>query len=245
MLKNSRLAVLMILLTLPGQIHAGRVIGGHEAKKHSRPYMVLLEMHNLGGTKTFCGGFLLNENFMMTAAHCQANYSVKLGLHNKQDHIDDTISVQKAFPHTEYDSATYNNDIMLLKLSPKVNINDNVKPIALADHDTEFLPQNCSVSGWGETNWTTKLLPSKLMEINVTLKDDVLCKNAKSYCSVGNTGPGQGDSGGPLVCEDGRAFGVVSSFFRINDTAKFRYTKIPDFQDWIKSTMKKALKMNQ
>uniref|UniRef100_A0A3Q2ZTP5 trypsin n=1 Tax=Kryptolebias marmoratus TaxID=37003 RepID=A0A3Q2ZTP5_KRYMA len=241
------------ICTFPSAKTTNRVIGGHEAKKHSRPYMVLLEMHNLGGTKTFCGGFLLNENFMMTAAHCQANsYSVKLGLHNKQDHIDDTISVQKAFPHTEYDSATYNNDIMLLKLSPKVNINDNVKPIALADHDTEFLPQNCSVSGWGETNWTTKLLPSKLMEINVTLKDDVLCKNAKSYLCIfydmkqpNFTDIDFGDSGGPLVCEDGRAFGVVSSFFRINDTAKFRYTKIPDFQDWIKSTMKKALKMNQ
>lgn len=149
-----------------------------------------------------------------------------------------------------------------------------MKPIDLADHDNGSLPQNCFVSGWGKIEWTSNTVSVKLMEINVTLENDEQCAKSKSYCSFGSTGPGQvwilaprkqtnntphneyirsdhsilcvlkGDSGGPLVCEDGRAFGVVSSYLEINGEAKFRYTKIYDFKDWIESTMKKALQMN-
>uniref|UniRef100_A0A3Q0TB97 Peptidase S1 domain-containing protein n=1 Tax=Amphilophus citrinellus TaxID=61819 RepID=A0A3Q0TB97_AMPCI len=52
-------------------IHSGKIVGGHEAVPHSRPYMVLLERHMSNGQIKYCGGFLLNEDFVMTAAHCQ------------------------------------------------------------------------------------------------------------------------------------------------------------------------------
>ena len=39
---------------------------------HSRPYMVLLERYMQDGKTKHCGGFLLNEDFEMTAAHCMA-----------------------------------------------------------------------------------------------------------------------------------------------------------------------------
>uniref|UniRef100_A0A3Q3JQ17 Peptidase S1 domain-containing protein n=1 Tax=Monopterus albus TaxID=43700 RepID=A0A3Q3JQ17_MONAL len=49
-----------------------RAGSGHEAVPHSRPYMALLECHTSNGEKKYCGGFLLNEDFVITAAHCQA-----------------------------------------------------------------------------------------------------------------------------------------------------------------------------
>lgn len=39
---------------------------------HSRPYMVVLQRHTQENVTVFCDGFLLNEVFVMTAAHCQA-----------------------------------------------------------------------------------------------------------------------------------------------------------------------------
>uniref|UniRef100_A0A4W6C327 Peptidase S1 domain-containing protein n=1 Tax=Lates calcarifer TaxID=8187 RepID=A0A4W6C327_LATCA len=54
-------------------VHTGQIYGGHEAKAHSRPYMVLLERHTEDGGKKHCGGFLLNKDFVMTAAHCQGD----------------------------------------------------------------------------------------------------------------------------------------------------------------------------
>lgn len=50
---------------LAAQSHL-RIIGGHEAKPHSRPYMVSVQSK---GVHT-CGGALLNPRWVLTAAHC-------------------------------------------------------------------------------------------------------------------------------------------------------------------------------
>eukprot|EP00064_Thunnus_orientalis_P018088 superscaffoldBa00004051_g18179 len=67
-----KLVILILALTLDDQVHTGKIIGGHEAVPHSRPYMALLEMKTPRDQTKHCGGFLLNEDFVMTAAHCQA-----------------------------------------------------------------------------------------------------------------------------------------------------------------------------
>uniref|UniRef100_A0A3Q3VRN9 Peptidase S1 domain-containing protein n=1 Tax=Mola mola TaxID=94237 RepID=A0A3Q3VRN9_MOLML len=51
---------------------AGEIIGGHQAVPHSRPYMAIIERELPSKKASFCDGFLLNKEFVMTAAHCQA-----------------------------------------------------------------------------------------------------------------------------------------------------------------------------
>lgn len=53
-------------------VQAGKIIGGKMVVPHSRPYMVLLERTDEREEIKYCGGFLITEDFMMTAAHCQA-----------------------------------------------------------------------------------------------------------------------------------------------------------------------------
>lgn len=210
---------------------------------HSRPYMVLVERHMLN-EKKYCDGFLLSEDFVMTAAHCQANdYLLYLGLHDMHHLTNEVmrIRVEQAFPHARYNNKTFMNDIMLLKLSSKAKFSDNVKPSNLASHDDEALPKSCIVSGWGQTKRNGFMSP-KLMEINITLIENEKCKMENSYCSEGETGPGQGDSGGPLVCDRGAAYGVVAAMFLPNSKGPplYRYAKIPDYKGWITSTVKMA-----
>ncbi|XP_065421223.1 duodenase-1-like [Chrysemys picta bellii] len=93
------------------------IIGGWEAKPHSRPYMNYLKIQRKGKT-SICGGFLVSENFMLTAAHCNGDeISVMLGAHNirEQEQSQQKISVCHRIPHQQYNKETTNNDIMLLQ----------------------------------------------------------------------------------------------------------------------------------
>ncbi|XP_010775447.1 granzyme G-like [Notothenia coriiceps] len=231
------LLTLILALTLGGQVHTGKIIGGQVAQ--SRPYMVLLEYHETGHIK-HCGGFLLNADFVMTAAHCQScSYKVFLGVKSLSN-IDArrSLSVEKSYPHENY-TGGLGNDIMLLKLSSQPILSKTVKPIAIACQDDEFLPKSCSTSGWGGTVKNERFMSRELMEANVTLINDKQCNEDKLYCSKGEPRPAPGDSGGPLVCEGEKAYGVVSAGFQYTKDSPlfYGYTKIAEYSNWIHSIM--------
>nr|XP_006112505.1 mast cell protease 1A-like [Pelodiscus sinensis] len=96
---------------------AGEIIEGREAWPHSRPYMAHLRIQH--GKKILgCGGFLVEESFVLTAAHCWGEeINVTLGAHKIKDkeRTQQKITVRQQIPHPEYDDKTLNNDIMLLK----------------------------------------------------------------------------------------------------------------------------------
>uniref|UniRef100_A0A3B5LS35 trypsin n=1 Tax=Xiphophorus couchianus TaxID=32473 RepID=A0A3B5LS35_9TELE len=219
-----------------------KIIGGHVAEPHSRPYMVFIRRHLANNEESFCDGFLLNEDFVMTAAHCQANnYTIYLGVDNtkslKNDEIQDR-TVEKAFPHENYDKNAYIDDIMLLKLSSRAVVNNFVKPVALASQDDVTLPKSCIVSGWGQTR-PDGVISDKLMEMNVTLIENSDSRPGKVCIFFFQN---EGDSGGPLVCGQNTAYGVVAFMSQSPDGhSMVAYTKIPCYVDWITSTMKKAL----
>ncbi|KAL0151343.1 hypothetical protein M9458_053337 [Cirrhinus mrigala] len=60
------LASLLPHLTFTDHVDVG-IVNGREVKPHSRPYMVSLQKN----LKHACGGFLISDEFVMTAAHCR------------------------------------------------------------------------------------------------------------------------------------------------------------------------------
>uniref|UniRef100_A0A8C2P822 Peptidase S1 domain-containing protein n=1 Tax=Capra hircus TaxID=9925 RepID=A0A8C2P822_CAPHI len=243
------LFLLLAALPLFPTGEAGKIIGGQEAKPHSRPYMAFLRF-KISGEPYVCGGFLVREDFVLTAAHCQGRpMKVTLGAHNikEKERTQQVIPSRRAIPHPGYNSETCANDLMLLQLERKAKQTSAVKPLSLPKAKARVKPgQVCSLAGWGQVAPGTPA--TTLQEAELTVLEDQVCESlypshygrATQIC-VGDpkkvkTGF-KGDSGGPLVCSN-VAQGIVSYGDRVG-TPPAVFTRISSFLPWIRRTMRR------
>ncbi|XP_006835570.1 PREDICTED: granzyme H-like [Chrysochloris asiatica] len=242
-----QLLLFLLACIMVPRTETGEIIGGHEAQPHSRPYMAHIKF--LKYNEMTCGGFLIQEDFVLTAAHCYgSSMNVTLGAHdiNKQEETQQHISVRRAIPHPDYNEKTFFSDIMLLQLKEKAKLTKVVGILQLPEENAQIMPGKvCSVAGWG---WLSLGIPtSKLHEVKLTVQKNQECascfpshyKNTSEICVGDPTKKAvsyKGDSGGPLVC-DNVAQGIVS-YGNKNGTPPGVFTKISSFLKWIKKTIK-------
>ncbi|XP_019896596.2 granzyme B-like isoform X1 [Esox lucius] len=242
--------VYIMSYNLQGASESG-IVGGNISKPHSRPYMVSLQHRG----HHVCGGMLILEDFVLTAAHCLKDaypLMAVLGAHNLKTKEKSWQEIQVVHYHTHplhQNITQFDYDIMVLKLKTKALLSEYVKVVELADNEKHEKGMDCSVAGWGKTKSTNTLASNVLMETEVTVEDNSKCKSVwqiyfedkQMMCTNTNAGKGfcQGDSGGPLICKN-KAQGVIA-FQYAADCADHRYpqvyTKIPFFRLWIKEVL--------
>ncbi|XP_067432217.1 mast cell protease 1A-like [Thunnus thynnus] len=240
----------LLLACLGRNTLGSEIINGKKVPENSMLYMASVQNDGYH----VCGGFLIHEEFVVTAAHCDDwnPTSVVLGTHDLNN-VDNTMRYRvKRCKHPSYSNIESGNDIMLLKLSEKARLGNRVQPIQLPKTEMKMKDkEKCHVAGWGQTG-TGKSVAVHLQVVDVPiinlndckkiwapfkLPDNVICAGGddtkKGFC--------QGDSGGPLVC--GKvAVGVVS--FNNDKNCKYPdvpnvYTDISKYLDWIKEILKK------
>ncbi|XP_043822942.1 anionic trypsin-like [Dromiciops gliroides] len=221
-----------------------KIVGGETCQEASVPYQA-----SLNSGYHFCGGSLINEQWVVSAAHCyKSRIQVRLGEHNIEatDGSEQFIDSEKVIRHPGYSYWTLDNDIMLIKLKTPAVLNDHVGTISLPKACAPA-GTNCLISGWGNTLSSGVNYPDLLQCLNAPVLSEADCKASypgeitDNMVCVGFLEGGkdscQGDSGGPVAC-NGELQGIVS--WGYGCAQKDRpgvYTKVCNFVDWIQSTI--------
>ncbi|XP_036964112.1 ovochymase-2 isoform X3 [Acanthopagrus latus] len=161
-----------------------RVVGGAEATYGSHPWLVSLK--NKGSH--FCGGAILTDRWILTAAHCFASLSkeflsgVRVVAGDFDQRVDDeeeqVLLIKSASAHEKYHhSVPMSYDIALLELDQRIRFGARVRPICLPLPDENIPPEtNCIVGGWGRVKEKGRL-PAVLREVRLDLLDPARCKH--------------------------------------------------------------------
>ncbi|XP_062977531.1 transmembrane protease serine 12-like [Elgaria multicarinata webbii] len=241
-----------------------RIVGGHDALVGAWPWQVSLQVYRFGvGYHHVCGGALINNNTVLTAAHCikkwtdPALWRVVTGLHHIFLHQSHTIAilVRAILIHSDFQKDTYENDIAMFKLADYIIFNDYIQPICLFNAP-RFLIDNsaCYITGWGSAeehgrgNYILQEAKVNVIPLYTCNRFDwyagsvawnMICAGSES----GHVDSCQGDSGGPLSC----SFSNDSKYYLIGITSfgigcgrpKFPgiYVRVGKYRSWVDSNV--------
>ncbi|XP_032688807.1 serine protease snake-like isoform X1 [Odontomachus brunneus] len=171
-----------------------------------------------------CGGSVISENFILTAAHCVESLNngpatkVRVGLIDLLAPGDamQERSITKSIKHPDYKHAVSYHDIALFKLDRPLKLNSQVRPACL-EVNLQIHGKSAIASGFGKTSYESDIGSNELMKVQLDYISEDDCKKAYAedlgsrrlpqglipnlLCAgvmEGGKDTCQGDSGGPL-----------------------------------------------
>jgi len=211
-----------------------RIINGQTAEINEYPWMA--GIGSLGSISPFCGGAVVSDQYVLTAAHCCSGKSASslqiiLGDHNwgesgETNSFRRAVSLVKINPF--YGAGNnFHNDACLLKLDKPISFkdHDNVRPICLPESSSAMLSgEKGWIAGWGKTSGDGTI-STTLQEVKVEILDQSVCSatfpnsiDSSMLCVKRDAGPNlestcNGDSGSSLMYNNNgnmETAGVVS-----------------------------------
>ncbi|KAH8398549.1 hypothetical protein KR215_012152 [Drosophila sulfurigaster] len=235
-----------------GLPNVNRIVGGQQVRTNKYPWTAQL-VKGRYYPRLFCGGSLINDRYVLTAAHCvygnRDQISIRLLQLDRSSQDPGIVrKVIKTTVHPNYDPQRIVNDVALLKLDSVVPLGANMRPVCLPDVNHNFDGKTATVAGWGliKEGGTTS---NYLQEVEVPIITNQQCRTTRYKDKIsevmlcaglvksGGKDACQGDSGGPLIVNEGRykLAGVVSfGYGCAQANAPGVYARVSKFIDWIK-----------
>lgn len=237
-------------------IRVGRIVGGEIATQGQFPYQVALFLNTADG-RFFCGGSLLNNRWVLTAAHCcdgLDKVEVILGAQNirqvEEKQIRITVPNARVKQHEQWNTQRIENDLSLIDLGSEIPLDmKSIHPLPLLPKSAigfAFDGQNGTTSGWGRNDGSTGI-SDELRWVTANIMTNTACSSyfnilPSNICASGSKGKStcNGDSGGPLVADYNghpHQVGVVSfgSAFGCDINFPHVYARYTSFMPWIEA----------
>lgn len=197
------------------------IVGGEDAKEGEFPHQALLGWKSEDNLEEYdfrCGGSLISDRFILTAAHCM-KYGrpviVRMAESDLRNEYDDAVDfeIENITSHPSYKNAFSYYDIALIKLKEEVMFSRLIRPACLW---TGFDVNVTSViaSGFGHTESQSDKKPDVLRKVQLDFLDTSECTSqflglrnfrrgiVDDQLCIGSKREGrdtcQGDSGGPI-----------------------------------------------
>ncbi|KAL4716898.1 hypothetical protein ACJJTC_012709 [Scirpophaga incertulas] len=194
-----------------------RIVGGSITNINSYPDMVavLLKFRD-NWFRHWCGGVILNNRSILTAAHCfvvltTSSWQIRAGS-TYADSYGVVYAVSAIINHQQYNRITIDNDIGILRVVGSIQYTNVIQPASIAGANYQLADnQVVWAAGWGATApggsgsdqlrhvqiWTVNqaVCRERYAELRLILTDNMLCSG---WLDVGVRDQCQGDSGGPL-----------------------------------------------
>jgi len=233
-----------------------KIVGGVTTEANEYPWQVGLISSSSSRTP-FCGGSLISNREILTAAHCTGNGIrwVVLGEHNLNiADGEQRVQVCSTINHPNYNSNNQQNDFAILRLCNPVTFTKNISPACLPSSSNNYDNVQAVVSGWG-TQSESGSQPSTLLEVNVDTMTNAQCTTSpmqynpswifsNMICAGGQGGKDscQGDSGGPMSTKESSGayslIGVVSwGIGCARQGYPGVYSRVTSALSWINSNM--------
>jgi len=207
-----------------------RILYGNETDINEYPWQISMQLD----FSHFCGGTLIDNKWIITAAHCvdlhyrshQERVTVSLGDHDvemfgeTQNAGEMKTRIKKIYRYPTYDQNYIHGDLALLELDFPVTYNEAIRPACLPPPEEMFGLSLGISTGWGYTEVTKQILPRPqtsdvLREVFLYILPQETCVEYSPFpitdrmvCTykgpLGVETTCQGDSGGPLVVDMGK-----------------------------------------
>lgn len=234
----------------------GRIVNGDKAVNYQFPWHVSLHVTKTTGTKSYCGGSIIAEQFVLTAASCLKDAtSIQVDIGSIQFNAPYETQHSTQFQiHPNYNEDTKANNIAIIRLPSSLIYRTNIRAILLpriSDKNETFESYESYVCGFGVSEPYSSYLTNDLHYAHKTVITNEKCMksfetkyiDSSVMCATGYDGSTQsicyGDQGGALVSHINGSWvqiGLASIVHPNGCTGQHPagYSRITPHLEWIK-----------